>query len=82
MKEFGMSRGKVVEIFERMISDEWKDVNEEFLRPTPVSGHLLTRTLNLGRVVDALYKHLDGYTYSAQVIKDDIIAAYADPIVI
>ncbi|KAL9275713.1 Valerianol synthase TPS1G-like protein [Drosera capensis] len=80
MKEFGMSRGEVVEIFERMISDAWKDVNEEFLRPTPVSGHLLTRPLNLGRVVEALYKHLDGYTYSAQVIKDDIIAAYADPI--
>ncbi|GAB4827228.1 hypothetical protein Ancab_034115, partial [Ancistrocladus abbreviatus] len=82
MKEHGMSREKVIEEFERMIKDAWKEINEEFLGQTPMPMHILTRTLNLARVVDALYKHIDGYTYSAKVIKDDIIAAYADPILI
>ncbi|GAB4827207.1 hypothetical protein Ancab_034096 [Ancistrocladus abbreviatus] len=79
MNEHGMSRERVIEEFEMMIKDAWKEINEEFLRPTSIPMHILMRALNLARAEYTHYKHIDGYTHS-KVVKDDIIASYADPI--
>ncbi|KMT06584.1 hypothetical protein BVRB_7g157540 [Beta vulgaris subsp. vulgaris] len=81
MKDYNMSREEVVQIFNKMVEDAWKELNEEFLiKSNPSDDDLpkpvLKRILNLARVVDALYKVIDGYTYSAKLIKDDIISTY------
>ncbi|KNA11925.1 hypothetical protein SOVF_130630 [Spinacia oleracea] len=85
MKDYNKSREEVVKIFNKMIEDAWKELNEELLiKSNPSDDDLpkpvLKRVLNLARVVDALYKVIDGYTYSAKLIKDDIISTYASPI--
>ncbi|XP_021723182.1 (-)-germacrene D synthase-like isoform X2 [Chenopodium quinoa] len=85
MKDYNMSREEVVQIFNKMVEDAWKELNEEFLiksRPgdDDLPKAVLKRVLNLARVVDALYKVIDGYTYSAKLIKGDIISTYTQPI--
>ncbi|XP_074281379.1 valerianol synthase TPS8-like [Silene latifolia] len=84
MKDYNLSREEVVAIFHKMFEDAWKDLNEELLvKANPSENHLprpvLKRILNLSRVVDALYKVIDGYTYSEKLIKEDIITTYLRP---
>ncbi|KAL2924930.1 (-)-germacrene D synthase [Bienertia sinuspersici] len=98
MKDYNKSREEVVEIFNKMVEDAWKELNKELLinksNDNPSSDNdndnyndnnnrlpkpVLRRVLNLARVVDALYKVIDGYTYSAKLIKDDIISIYTQP---
>lgn len=85
MKDYSKTREEVVEIFNKMVQDAWKELNEELLmKPEPSDDDLpkpvLKRILNLARVVDALYKVIDGYTYSAELIKDDIKSTYIESI--
>ncbi|KAG5625888.1 hypothetical protein H5410_011106 [Solanum commersonii] len=57
-----------MEKFQEMAETAWKDVNEGILRPTPVSTKILTRILNLARIIDVTYKHnQDGYTHPEKV---------------
>lgn len=78
MKQYGVSEEEVIKLFNLEISKEWKDINQEFLKPTAVPVPILTRALNLCRVVDVLYKVEDGYTNSA-AIKDSIEAILLKP---
>ena len=41
---------------------------------------LLTRILNLARVMDVVYKYEDGYTHSEVVLKDFIASMLIDPV--
>ncbi|KAJ8530885.1 hypothetical protein K7X08_023766 [Anisodus acutangulus] len=51
--------------FQEMAEMAWKDVNEGILKPAPVSTGILTRILNLARIIDVTYRHnQDGYTHS------------------
>ncbi|GAB4827226.1 hypothetical protein Ancab_034113 [Ancistrocladus abbreviatus] len=79
MKEHHMNRERAVEEIKTKIKYAWKEINEEFLRPTPMPMHILMRALNLVRTEHVFYKDIDGYTYSRGV-KDDIMATYAAPI--
>ncbi|XP_074283896.1 valerianol synthase TPS8-like [Silene latifolia] len=86
MKEHNASRDEAVAMINRMLEDAWKEINEELflVKANPNEDHLpkvvLQRILELSRVVDALYKVIDGYTYSAKLIKEDIITTYLRPI--
>ncbi|KAF3614573.1 putative nitrate transporter 1.4-like [Capsicum annuum] len=50
--------------YEKEITNGWKDINKEFLRPTEVPMFVLERVLNFARVMDMSYKNEDGYTNS------------------
>ena len=63
MKQYGVSEKEVYEKFLQQVEDEWKDNNEELLRPTNVPMPLLMRVLNLSRVIDVIYIGEDGYTH-------------------
>lgn len=54
MKQHGVSEEEVIEVFNKQVVDYWKDINEEFLRPTAVPMPVLLRVLNLTKVVDLL----------------------------
>ena len=72
MKQYGVPEQEVLDIFNKQVKDLWKDINEEFLRPTDVPMPVLMRVLNLTRVVDLLYKGVDGYTHVGKVMKDSV----------
>ncbi|KAM5559429.1 hypothetical protein ABKV19_020869 [Rosa sericea] len=80
MKQHRVSEKETVVVFNKKVADSWKDINEEFLRPTDVPMPVLTRILNLTRVVDLLYKGEDEYTRVGKVMKDGVASLLIDPV--
>ncbi|XP_060186156.1 sesquiterpene synthase 9-like, partial [Lycium barbarum] len=72
MKESGASKQEAYIKFRKEVTNAWKDINREFLRPTEVPMFVLERALNLARVMDTLYQKKDGYTNSKGKLKDMI----------
>ncbi|KAL5548165.1 hypothetical protein UlMin_003396 [Ulmus minor] len=69
MRQNGVSHEEACAELRKCVDEAWKGVNEEFLEPRAVPIPLLTRTLNLARVMDVLYKDGDGYTHAGGVLK-------------
>ncbi|KAF7851626.1 hypothetical protein BT93_L3451 [Corymbia citriodora subsp. variegata] len=80
MKENGISEKEAEEELQKRVVDAWKDINEEFLRPTAVPTPILMRILNLSRVIDVLYTNGDHYTHSKTKLKEHIISLYVNPL--
>ncbi|KAJ8543868.1 hypothetical protein K7X08_025486 [Anisodus acutangulus] len=81
MRDYDVSTEEAMAKFHEMAETAWKDVNEGILRPTPVSTEILTRILNLARIIDVTYKNnQDGYTHPEKVLKPHIIALLVDSI--
>ncbi|XP_021801445.1 (-)-alpha-pinene synthase-like [Prunus avium] len=79
-KQYGVSDDQeIIDAFNKQIVDSWKDINEEFLRPTSVPMPILVFVLNLTRVVDLLYKKDDGFTHVGKVMKDSVASYFIDP---
>ncbi|KAL8091203.1 hypothetical protein AgCh_040340 [Apium graveolens] len=79
MKEYGFSKEEAkVKLYE-MIEENWKDINEEFLRPTTVSSHYINIFLGFMRVCDVTYKYIDGYT-RPYIMKDETQFLLVDPL--
>ncbi|KAK6775234.1 hypothetical protein RDI58_026235 [Solanum bulbocastanum] len=67
MRDYGVSAEEAMNKFQEMGETSWKDVNEGILRLVPVSTEILTRILNLIRIVDVIYKpNQDGYTHPGE----------------
>ncbi|XVF04022.1 hypothetical protein REPUB_Repub05bG0044700 [Reevesia pubescens] len=82
MKQYGVSEQVAYNEFNKQINDAWKDINEEFLKPTGVPKASFTRILNLTRVIDLLYKEEDAYTNVGKAAKTSITSLLIDPILI
>ncbi|CAL5404078.1 unnamed protein product [Camellia sinensis] len=67
----GHKEEALVELKKR-VTNAWKDINQECLRPTAVPMPLLLRVVNLARVINVLYKDEDGYTHSGTKLKDEV----------
>lgn len=80
MKEHGVSKEESVAEFQTRIEKTWKDINEELLRPTPVSMRLVVIYLNFMRMMFVTYKHEDGYTHPERHLKDYVVALFIDAI--
>ncbi|XP_039171029.1 (-)-germacrene D synthase-like [Eucalyptus grandis] len=80
IKYRGVSEQEAVEELQKRVIDAWKDTNEEFLRPTAVPMPILTRVLNLSRVVDVLYSDGDNYTHSETKLKDYVTSLFVNPL--
>ncbi|MFQ6635363.1 hypothetical protein Gotur_011649, partial [Gossypium turneri] len=52
----------------KQLNNAWKDINEEFLKPTAAPTSALNRILNLARVIDLLYTGEDAYTQVGDVL--------------
>ncbi|XP_040988779.1 (-)-germacrene D synthase-like [Juglans microcarpa x Juglans regia] len=82
MKQYGVSaEEEVYELFQKEVSDAWKDINQGFLKPTAVPMPILERVLNFTRVIDVIYKEDDGYTNS-HMLKDYITSLLVNPLLI
>ncbi|KAK6230402.1 hypothetical protein QUC31_001920 [Theobroma cacao] len=81
MKQHGVSEEKACNELNKQIENAWKDINQELVRPPAgVPMPVLTRILNLARVMDFLYKEGDGYTHVGEAVKDGITSLMIDPI--
>ena len=77
MKDYGASREKTIEELGKMCENAWKDMTEESMRPAPVPMRLLTVVVNLGRIMEVMYKTLDAYTNSSN-LKDHLTSLFLD----
>ncbi|KAH1083432.1 hypothetical protein J1N35_023193 [Gossypium stocksii] len=80
MKQYGVSMQEAYDELNKQINDAWKDINEEFLKPTAAPTSALIRVLNLAKVIDLLYKGEDAYTQVGDSAKTSITALLIDSI--
>ncbi|CAN7078497.1 unnamed protein product, partial [Brassica oleracea var. botrytis] len=73
IKQFGVSKEQAVEGIETLLSDAWKDMNEELMRPHSCPFPLLMRIFNLSRVIDVFYRYQDCYTHP-EFLKQHIVS--------
>ncbi|KAK2640241.1 hypothetical protein Ddye_028036, partial [Dipteronia dyeriana] len=55
MNEYGLSMEETTEKFNLIFENAWKDINQECLKPTPVSMEIFLRIVNLARLVEVTY---------------------------
>ncbi|KAG5546367.1 hypothetical protein RHGRI_018520 [Rhododendron griersonianum] len=80
MKQHGATEEEVLLEFQKRVTNAWKDMNAECLRPTAVPMPLLSRILNLARVINLLYTGEDGYTNSGKKVKKFVISVLVDSV--
>lgn len=80
VKQYGATEEEACVKFRQMVANAWKDMNEECLKPTAVSRHLLARSVNLARMMEVIYEYDDGYTYAEKCLKEYILSLFVEPI--
>ncbi|KAH7861040.1 hypothetical protein Vadar_020872 [Vaccinium darrowii] len=80
MKQHAATEEEVLIEFRKRVTNAWKDMNAECLRPTAVPMPLLTRVLNLARVINVLYQGEDGYTHSGTKLKNFVTSLLIDSV--
>ncbi|GAB4846237.1 hypothetical protein Ancab_025236 [Ancistrocladus abbreviatus] len=78
MNQYGVSEQQACKELNKQIDNAWRDINEAFLSPSSTSRSVLTRILNLCRVMDVFYKGKDGYT-DATTLKDYVVSLLVSP---
>ncbi|CAH8390028.1 unnamed protein product [Eruca vesicaria subsp. sativa] len=73
MKQFGVSKERAEEEIFNIVSNAWKELNQELMRPHSVSFSLLMPILNLSRVIDVFYRYQDAYT-NPEFLKDHVVS--------
>ncbi|KAM6581688.1 hypothetical protein CsatA_005462 [Cannabis sativa] len=80
-KQYGVSEEEAVEELNKRVVNYWKEINEDFIRPTVVPFPILVRVLNFTKVAELIYKEGDDqYTRVGKVLKKSIAALLIDPI--
>ncbi|KAA8526918.1 hypothetical protein F0562_008853 [Nyssa sinensis] len=82
MKQYDVSEQQAHDEFQKQVADAWKDINGDCLRPTNMPIRLLTRVINLARVIDVIYKGEDGYTHVGTEMKKRIASLLLDLVLI
>ncbi|GMI65472.1 terpene synthase 21 [Hibiscus trionum] len=78
MKQYGASMQAAYDDFFKQVNDAWKDINEEFLKPTAAPTSALVRILNLAKIMDLYYKGENAYTFVGDSAKTSITALLID----
>ncbi|RYQ94606.1 hypothetical protein Ahy_B08g089543 isoform D [Arachis hypogaea] len=74
MRDCGVSKEEAIQELQKRVTDAWKDINEEFLKPTEVPRLFLMNILNMSRFMDVMYKDEDCYTHAEGKMKKCIQA--------
>ncbi|XP_052173819.1 (-)-germacrene D synthase-like [Diospyros lotus] len=81
VSQHGVSEEEAIDELRKRVSNSWNIINEELLKPTAVTSiALLTRFLNLARVMDLIYQEEDGYT-NAHLLRDYVTSLIIEPII-
>ncbi|CAM0948567.1 unnamed protein product [Alopecurus aequalis] len=79
MKEYETTKEVASEALWDDVEIAWKDMNEEYLTMTAIPAPLLILVINLARMMETMYKEIDGYTDSA-ILKKRISLLLENPI--
>ncbi|GMI79434.1 terpene synthase 21 [Hibiscus trionum] len=83
-RQYGVSEEEACSELKKQVENAWKDINHEMIfseRSKVVPMPVLTRSLNLTRVIDFLYKDgNDQYTHVGKDAKEGIASLLIDPI--
>ncbi|PHT55771.1 hypothetical protein CQW23_04257 [Capsicum baccatum] len=82
INEFGVTKEEAQMEMRKVIETCWKDINQEYLKPTVVIPRaLLVAVINLTRVAEFIYKDEDAYSFPKNKLKDIISMVLIDPII-
>ncbi|EOA20336.1 hypothetical protein CARUB_v10000642mg [Capsella rubella] len=79
MKQYGVSKEIGIEVMGNIVSDAWKDLTQELMRPHAFPFPLLMRIFNLSRVIDVFYRYQDAYTHP-ECLKEHIVSLLIEKI--
>ncbi|XP_038721979.1 probable terpene synthase 6 [Tripterygium wilfordii] len=79
MRQYSLSEEEVIENFEKTIANQWKIINEEFMKPTPISNHLVSVAINQARSCGPWFQFGDAYT-EPEYAKDIISLMFIEKI--
>uniref|UniRef100_J3LPZ0 Terpene synthase n=1 Tax=Oryza brachyantha TaxID=4533 RepID=J3LPZ0_ORYBR len=65
MKEYNSTKEEACKALWNDVENAWKDMNQEYLKLTSIPSSLLILVINLARMMETMYKKIDGYTDSA-----------------
>ncbi|KAK9275730.1 hypothetical protein L1049_022998 [Liquidambar formosana] len=82
MEQHGVSEQEACDELRRQVTNAWKFINQECLKPTAMPMPILMRIVNFARVIDVTHKKEDGYTLAATVLKDFVSSLLIDPVAI
>nr|QIQ55995.1 putative terpene synthase 4 [Eremophila drummondii] len=80
MNEHKVPKHEAIDELNNQVEEEWKVMNEGFLRPTKIPAPLLIRIINFARVIGVLYKKRDWYTNVGPEMKSFIQQLFIDPV--
>ncbi|XP_071689632.1 10-epi-juneol synthase-like [Rutidosis leptorrhynchoides] len=80
MKTFGVPENIAVLELKKIIDDQWRIINEEYLKITEVSTQLLAPIMNLARMTDVVYRYNDRFTFPENTIEEYINLLFIAPI--
>lgn len=63
MREHGVTVEQAKQALSNLVEEQWRIINQEFLSNDTVPAPLLTRVINLVRLMETAYNHVDGYTH-------------------
>ncbi|CAA3010405.1 (-)-germacrene D synthase [Olea europaea subsp. europaea] len=73
INEKGVSKEEAFAVFQKQITNAWKDINQEFLQITAIPMAILMRVVNLASIMNLLYKDIDAYTHVEKLLLKDFI---------
>ena len=79
MKEYKTTKEEASEVLWGSVENAWKSMNNECLTWTSIPLKLLIRVINLARMMETMYKNIDGYTDS-KILKEWIYVLLDQPI--
>ncbi|KAK4710992.1 hypothetical protein R3W88_005505 [Solanum pinnatisectum] len=82
MNVYGATKEEAQMEMRKIIENCWKDINQEYLRPTVViPREKLMAMIKLSRVAEFIYKDEDAYSFSKNKLKDIVSMVLIDPII-
>ncbi|XLT06855.1 hypothetical protein HN51_045604 [Arachis hypogaea] len=72
MREYDISKEEAIQELQKGVTEAWKNINEECLKPIKVPVMVLMRIVNMARFIDVMYKDEDCYTHAKEKMKECI----------
>uniref|UniRef100_A0ACD5XSG2 Uncharacterized protein n=1 Tax=Avena sativa TaxID=4498 RepID=A0ACD5XSG2_AVESA len=79
MKEYGTTEEVASEALWNVVENAWTDMNREYLTMTSIPSSLLMHVINLSRMMETMFREIDGYTDSA-ILEKHISMLVQEPI--
>lgn len=83
MHEAGVSEEKAHRHIKLLISETWKDVNEDMLiAESPFSNRFIKSAANLARVAQCVYLYGDGHASQDRETQERVLSLFVNPILL